>query len=285
VSRKNLPPLSNYLLNTQPEQIQKKTSPKGPYYHEGVPGINALPLIFGHRGYSSKAPENSLAAFQLILSSPFPGVELDIQETLDGELVIHHDWDLVRTAGISKVIASSSWDEIKSASIGWWYGSDFSGETLPRLSDLFELGKKGLYYDIEIKEQKKTNPRLVRTLGELIKKYDLLDHVIISSFNPLILREFSHSYPKIPRAAIYSSHPEVPWYLRGGLGSYIAKTPIIKPHYPIALKRSAQKTGTGKAVMPWTVNNPDDAYNLGSLGVWALISDDPGIIAPGIAYL
>lgn len=284
MSRGVLPSIFDYLPlkgKGKPEQAK----PKGPYLNDRVPGINALPLIFGHRGYSSKAPENSLAAFQLMIDSPFPGVELDIQETLDGKLVIHHDWDLVRTAGISKEIATSNWDEIKDASIGWWYGMDFSKETLPLLSQLFDLGKKTLYYDIEIKERKKKNPRLVKNLGTLILSHGLEAHVLVSSFNPLILKEFSRSYPQIPTAAIYSDHPEVPWYLRRGLGATIAKTPIIKPHFPIAKKKLQHHPDRGTIFMPWTVNNPDDAYTLGSLGAWALISDDPGIIAPGIVYL
>jgi glycerophosphoryl diester phosphodiesterase len=284
VSRNVLPSMLQYLPQKN-ARTQESTKPRGPYLNDRVPGINSLPLIFGHRGYSSKAPENSLAAFQLIIDSPFPGVELDIQETLDGELVIHHDWDLVRTAGISKEIAKSTWNEIKDASIGWWYGNDFSKETLPLLSDLFVLGKKSLYYDIEIKERNKKNPRLVANLGTMIRSYGLEEHVLVSSFNPLILKEFSRSFPEIITAAIYSHHPEVPWYLRNGLGATIAKTPILKPHYPIAQKKLQTRTSYGRIFMPWTVNSPDEAYNLGSLGAWALISDDPGIIAPGIAYL
>ncbi|NCN05203.1 MAG: glycerophosphodiester phosphodiesterase [Spirochaetales bacterium] len=250
-----------------------------PQNHDSAVDLS-IPLRFGHRGYSAQAPENTLAAFEALLATDTPGVELDVQMTHDGELVIHHDWTLQRTAGWPQKISESMWSEISSAPVGQWFGKEFANQTLPRLKDLFDLGGKTLYYDIEIKEQKYFNHQLCRALATLIADRGLQDHVLVSSFNPFVLRQFSLVSPSLPRATIYSAHEDVPPILRRGLGRYIAGTPILKPHIPLALEYLGHKTKNRHRplVMSWTVNTKKEAQDLANQGAWALIGDDPMLL-------
>lgn len=251
-----------------------------------LPGLSTLvgrmlekPLLFGHRGLSAKAPENTMAAFRALLATGIPGVECDVQLTQDKHMVIHHDYTLGRTGGVDMKLAETPLLELKKHSVGSWFSPEFQEERIPLLADLFKLGGKTLYYDVEIKEPGYSNKELVTHLGNLIRTYNLEDHVLVSSFNPLVLREFGKAFPDIPRGCIYSAHDEVPWYLRTGLGQFISGGNIVKPHHPIALeklekKRNKHKRGQ-RSILTWTVNTREEARKLSDQGVWGIISDDP----------
>ena len=73
----------------------------------------ARPLVFGHRGFSALAPENTLPAFSLCRERGIPGIELDVQTCRTGELMISHDFDLKRTTGSEGIIQDMSFEEIR----------------------------------------------------------------------------------------------------------------------------------------------------------------------------
>jgi len=100
-------------------------------------------LILGHRGTISK-PENTLSAFKKAIEAGADGVELDIQKTSDGVIVVSHDENLKRTAGIDFDIRKNTYDELKKISI--------EGEKVPTLSEVldFIFGENKIV-DIELK--------------------------------------------------------------------------------------------------------------------------------------
>lgn len=110
--------------------------------------------IIGHRGYSSKAPENTLSAFKLALEdSAVDMMECDVHLTKDNKLLVIHDYTIDRTSKGSGRVETLNYETIKTYECGSWFSDDFYGEHYPLLTDLLTLleGRKPLV--IELKEK------------------------------------------------------------------------------------------------------------------------------------
>jgi glycerophosphoryl diester phosphodiesterase len=247
-------------------------------------GLSAVPLVVGHRGYSSRAPENTLPAFSLIAEHAIPGVEFDVHRCATGEIVVAHDDTLARTAGVDLRIASAPLAAILEHDVGAWFDERFTGERVPTLEQVFELLGGRCFFDIEIKSYGARVGR-ARAGGveaetvRLLRRHGLAGRAIISSFDPLVVRRVRLIAPEVPVAAIYSSSREVPWFLRRSGGRRFSGATIMKPHYPTAtpaMVRSHHRRG--RLVMPWTVDDEDTARSLAEAGVDAIITNRPGEI-------
>lgn len=240
-------------------------------------GENRFPLVFAHRGYSSKAPENTLAAFSVARQKGVPGIELDIHLCSSGELVVIHDYNLKRTTGMDARVEDTEYQVIRSLDAGAWYGESYKGERIPLLSEVFELLRKDVYYDIEIKHESRNPGELESKLIHLIKKHDLSQNIIISSFNPFALKAVRKMAPEIPTAIIYCTDEEVPAILRHGEGRWISGCGILKPDRDKVSRGYMifHRLFGGYPIIPWTVNDPKEARRLLDLDVDGIISDDP----------
>lgn len=94
--------------------------------------------LIAHRGFSSQAPENTFAAFDLAIDSGFAAIELDVQLTADGIPVVLHDGELQRVAGGRQIgsIDRLAAAEAASIDVGSHFRSAFAGERIPRLDDV-----------------------------------------------------------------------------------------------------------------------------------------------------
>lgn len=243
-----------------------------------LPG-QARPLIFAHRGLSSEAPENTMAAFKLAKERSIPGIELDIHLTRDDKIVVIHDKTTARTVPGSKlVIAQSSWEELKGLDAGSWKAPGYAGERIPLLSELFEAHGRDFYFDIEIKNREHTDGQLEALLARLLDDFKMdADRVVVSSFNPLMLAKFKAACPRIPTAIIYCDDPELPWFLRRGEGRWIGKVDFLKPEHviPTRMGMILNRAIGRRAVLPWTVDDPAVAQRMLALGCEGVISNTP----------
>jgi glycerophosphoryl diester phosphodiesterase len=249
------------------------------------PGTAAgTPIVYGHRGMSRLAPENTLAAFALIRQNHIPGVELDIHQCATGELVVAHDDDLIRTAGAGLVLRESPLEAIREHDVGSWFAEEFRDQRVPTLEEVFELLGDGVYYDIEIKpfgiRLGKAAPRGIEvTLEALISRHGLAGRCLVSSFDPLIIRRFTGVTRTISTALIYSSSKEIPFAARRGRGLMICRPTDLKPHFKdVTASSVARQTNRGRRVIPWTVDDPSEALRLAAAGVHGLISNVPDVI-------
>jgi len=237
------------------------------------------PLIFGHRGYSSLAPENTLSAFSLCADRGVDGIELDVQFCRTGELVVFHDFTLKRITGAEGNIVDISYNELRSFDAGSHFNAGFSHERIPLLEDLFKEFGSRFHYDIELKDRGKKDNGLAGAVLALIRKYSLESYCLVSSFNPFQVRAFRKSCAgTIPTAVIYADTPKLPRWLRHGKGRYVAGCSALKPHYPLITEAVVQrdKQKRGFPVIAWTVDDPDEAGRLSALGIDGIISNDPG---------
>jgi glycerophosphoryl diester phosphodiesterase len=236
-----------------------------------------IPVVFAHRGYSSRAPENTLAAFRAAREAGVSAVELDVQQCASGELVVFHDFSLSRITGEPGLVTETSYSELAELDAGAWYSSAFAGERIPRLQDVFEVLGGSVYYDIEIKHDSRAATGLEPALRDTIRRYELSGRCMVSSFNPFALFHLRRLAPELPTALIFADAREVPRVFRYGAGRHLAPPAVFKPHHvqlerPRRFLRRALERGY---VLPWTVNEPERAARLVEWGAAGVVSDDP----------
>ena len=237
-----------------------------------------LPLLFAHRGYSSRAPENTLAAFKAARDAGVPGIELDVHRCASGELVVIHDHNLKRLSGSDGVVEEQEWRSLKSLDVGSSFREEFKGEGIPLLEEVFEALGDSVYYDIEIKNEGDEVGPLERDLVDLIHSRGLESRALVSSFNPYTIRMVKAIDPQLPTAIIYSSDRSVPFPLRHGEGRFISHCDVLKPSkkkmkpWPLFINQMLM----GYPVLTWTVDSPELASRILKFNFSGIISNDPG---------
>ena len=160
-----------------------------------MPESEQRPLIIAHRGESFLAPENTHAAFALAWKNSAEAIELDVHLTADGQVVVCHDDDTYRTSGktTKKVIATSTYADLRTIDVGAWKAPAFTGEAIPLLSDV--LARMPAQASIFI-ELKPANMALVPATIAVMKasgRHSSLMPVIC--FHPELLAAFHRQWP------------------------------------------------------------------------------------------
>jgi glycerophosphoryl diester phosphodiesterase len=228
--------------------------------------------IIAHRGFSSRAPENTMAAFLAAIEFGVDGLELDVHRSKDGKLVVCHDEKVDRTTNGKGNIADLTWDELQRFDAGSWFSPQFTGEKIPDLdSVLQEVKRAGILINIEIKSDIFAYPGLEAQVVQSVQKFDLVDQCIISSFNHYTLVRISEVLPELMTAILYVEHLYKPW-------DYVQpiKAKALHPNYrsvtPEAVACAKQK---GIIINPWTVNDWDSIRQMFACGVNAVITNYP----------
>ena len=168
---------------------------------------NSRPLIFGHRGSPTNTTENTLASFEKAIDDGVDGLEFDVRLTKDKQIVIFHDSDLQRLAGVNKKIQDLTYEELQEIKLE-------QGHRIPRLDGFVPLLEKIKAVNIEIKSDgifKGQN--IVKPLIQFLDKHNIDDKCIVSSFNPLILLRLKLKRSKTILGYLYNrSMIFHPWY-------------------------------------------------------------------------
>ncbi len=242
------------------------------------------PLIFAHRGCSSLAPENTMAAFRLAETQGSPGIELDVHLSADGQLIVIHDDTLARTAGSPRPVSDLTVAELKKLDAGSSFSADFAGERIPTLDEVLDAFGGRLYIDIELKTRKASGDPLPHLVAQTLQARGLQGSVVISSFNPLSLRTFKAAAPEYPTSVIWCQDDELPSYLRRGQGRWLAGCDYLKPIHTKATAFSLSLLGRigGRPFVPWTVDDPARAKELIQLGCAGVITNRPQDMVPAL---
>lgn len=241
------------------------------------------PLVIAHRGASQDAPENTLAAFSLAVEQGADGIELDVQLSADGEVVVIHDFTVDATTDGSGRVADMGLIALKALDAGSWFGPQFAGERIPTLGEVFERMPADLLFNIELKL-----PWTMRETGlegqvlRLIDKYGVADRVLLSSFHPLALRRVKRMWPELPVGLLYAA---VERFVAGrGWVQRMIRAEAHHPHHSLvdpSLVNWAYARGI--RLHPWTVDNPVEMRRLIDLGVHAIITDCPARLCDMLA--
>jgi len=107
--------------------------------------------IFAHRGAAGKAPENTIASFKQAIDDKTDWIELDLQEAKDGTVVVIHDSDVMKLAGVSPKIWESTTEELQKLDIGSWKDPKFAGAKIPTFKEVLQEVKGKVKVLIELK--------------------------------------------------------------------------------------------------------------------------------------
>ncbi len=166
-------------------------------------------LNIAHRGYETRAPENTFAAFEMAMARGADGFEIDVQLTKDREIVVIHDHTLERTTNGTGRVKDKTLDELKGLDAGSWFDPNFRDERIPTLNEILDCYTGSAIVDIEIKDAG-FSPRLPKKVVETIKLYHAEESVYVSSFNPLALWYVKRLNSKIKTKIIGFYEPHDP---------------------------------------------------------------------------
>lgn len=165
--------------------------------------------IWAHRGASAYAPENSLYAFDLAVEMGADGVELDIYETADGRLVIHHDNDIERMTGTPAKILETDFDVLRSYNFCGDWGDKFGFVRIPELCEVLELFRDtDMTVNVELKEG---SVNYLRAIDRTVTDFGMQERILYSSFDHFKLYHMKKIAPSCKTAALYSENRMFPW--------------------------------------------------------------------------
>lgn len=224
-------------------------------------------LIIAHRGASNLAPENTLKAFKKAIELKADYIEFDVHQSKDGEIVIMHDSNTLRTTGHLELIKDMTLEELKKLDCG-------DGERIPTLRELVKLAKGKISLNCEVK---------VRGIAELIIKIlneeDSLETTIISSFKHDILLKIQKLEPRIKLASLEPNRI-------GWIRSWLSRKKLIRvaisnkfyainPFFKLVNQNFiARAYKNNLKIFPWTVNSDSAIKKLINIGVDGIITND-----------
>jgi glycerophosphoryl diester phosphodiesterase len=220
------------------------------------------------------APENTLAAFELAVSQGANAIELDVKLCGSGEPVVIHDRTVDRTTNGTGEVGSLSLSALKALDAGSWFDSEFAGEGVPTLDEVFRRVGQDTLINVELTNYQKLFDRLPEAVAEVVHERRVAGRVWFSSFNPISLRRIRQLLPGTPVGLLLvrGGRRRLMRAFTGALTPYDAVHPEfsdLNQTYVDEIHRS------GRAVFPYTINDPDEIRQAFNLGVDGVITDVP----------
>ena len=238
-----------------------------------------MPLLHAHRGAASEQPENTLASFARALELGADALETDLHLTADGHVVASHDATLARMAGVPVAIRRATLDELRRCDVGWGFvdregGRPFEGRgvRVPTLEEILDAFP-GVPLNVDVKQR---SPSMVGPVLDLLRRKRAEDRVLVASFDGATLRAVRAAgypgrtglgpLPALRAAPLRGAAVQVPPSARG-----------LRLDTPGFVQKSH---ALGLRLDYWTINDPEEAGRLLTLGADGIMTDDPAAIAP-----
>jgi glycerophosphoryl diester phosphodiesterase len=226
------------------------------------------PEIIAHRGNSHAAPENTIAALRSAIEERADAVEIDVQMTKDGELVLMHDRSLLRTCGVNAYVSELNYREMEHLDAGSWFSPAFQGERIPTLTQALDACRGELNVMIEVKNQRGKEQAIAEKIVTETIEAGMEQNVIVASFSPEVLEEVKKRSASIATCLILR-------FAYGDIAN-MEEADLFSIHAQF-VQRSVIRfvKQSGKALVVWTVNEGSQLAAMRDLGVDAVITDRP----------
>lgn len=231
-------------------------------------------MIWGHRGASAYAPENTMEAFRLAQEMGADGIELDIHLTKDGHLVVAHDETVDRCSNGKGRIVDKTLSELLELDFSNGF-EHYSNVRIPTLEQVLEFIKPtGMTVNIEIKNGIVLYDRIEEKALSLVAKMGLKERVIYSSFNHYSLMIVKKLDPSAHIGILYSEAMVDPCLYAQHL-----KAEAIHPYFATLMVPGAVEgcKKRGIKIHPWTVDNPEHMAWMFKEKVDAIITNRPDV--------
>ena len=231
-------------------------------------GLEDHTQVTAHRGSSQAAPENTLAAVKRAIEDGADWVEVDVQETADGQVVVFHDSDFMKLSGVDLKIWNATMADLEELDVGSWFGPEFKDQRVPTLADVLTECKGKVGVNIELKYYGH-DVQLERRVVDVVETHGMASEIVIMSLNHDALRK------------VRSLRPD---WIVGQLTSIAAGdlTRVDADFLAVSVGlanrsfiRSAH--GRGKEVYVWTVNDAPTMSSMIGRGADNLITDKPAL--------
>lgn len=232
--------------------------------------IPVRPLAIAHRGDSAHAPENTLAAFQAAIDAGADWLEMDVQMSADGHLVVIHDTTVDRTTNGSGQVADLTLAQLQALDAG-------NGEQIPRLADVLALAQTGRVGVMPEAKSPALYPGLEAGILDALATAALTEDAVVQSFDADSLARLAQIAPDGQRCALYGlGRFGFPDALPGDAQS-VCPMGEMALLYPWMIRQAHSQGYTvylwfGALEHPWTVRL------LMEFGADGLIVDDPGLV-------
>jgi len=223
-------------------------------------------LSIGHRGASAYAPENTMAAFRKACELGADGVELDVQLSKDGQVVIMHDDRINRTTNGRGYVKDKTMKELFEYDAGSWFSSEFRNERIPTLAELFDYATGKMLVNVELK--KSNDPTaLVLAVKEIVDKFQNYHDCLFTSFDLATVNAVLSIMPNARCGLLIDKLSPAIW--EGAWPFVAAKAGLVTNKF----FRASQEHK--KTIVVWTANEEQEMKRLIEVGVARIITNYP----------
>ena len=257
-------------LSAAPTFAQKSMTTSGTHGNKRLVNV-------AHRGASGHAPENTMAAFWQGFKMRADYIEIDVQMTKDGRLVVIHDTTVNRTTNGKGKVADMTFNEIRALNAGSWYGEEFASEKVPSFEEVLDTfrGKIGIL--IELKSPELYNG-VEEKVADALKQRNLHrnpnQRIIVQSFNHASVQKSKVLLPNVPHGVLAG----MTWknITDEQLKHFATYADYFNPNMNLLTHDLVDRIHTADMnTWPYTVRTQEQADRLFNLGVDGIISDYP----------
>ncbi len=239
-------------------------------------GLDEKVMVTAHRGYSEKYPENTMPAFKGAVEIGADCIELDVQQTKDGKIIVMHDSNLKRTCGVNLNIWEADYEDIRYLDAGSWFDEAYHGTAIPTLEEVLKYCRGKIRLNIELKPTGYETD-FEKNVLDIIEKYHAERSCYVSSMKYECLEKVKELNPKIKTIYITSV----------SMGNFTVME--AADGYSVEAMMLTQQFvnkahNAGKEVHVWTVNSEDSMERVLKMGVDAIITDKPAAAQEFIYY-
>lgn len=233
-------------------------------------------MNFAHRGSLTEAPENTLASMRKALTHNPQAIELDVQLTKDGHLVVIHDQNFTRyNKDEDGFVKDFTLDEVKQIDVGSSFSEAYKGETVATLEEVLQLVPKEIRLNVEIKNIPVIYEGIEEKVLDVLKKYDRLTNVVISSFDHVALKKIQQLNPTVDLGLLLHQRLVEPWEYAKSTGLQLVS---VHPLYTTIDQQFVEQFhALGLEVYPYTVDDEAHYKQLLEIGVDGVFSNNPKI--------
>lgn len=231
-----------------------------------------IPAVIAHRGYSSVFPENTMAAFEGAVDIGVDYIELDVQLSKDGEIVVFHDDGLKRITGMEGRVSDHTYDELCQMDAGSWFSPSFAGEKIPALQEVLEFVEDSecrIY--LELKDIGGADEGFEEAVLDVVKKSGMLERCVFASFRYEYLSHLKELDSDV--AVLYNTVS----------GKVTLPEEFPADYYGISLEAVTEDTinaihRAGKQAFVWTADTPAQMQNVQDMGADGIVTNCPGLL-------
>jgi len=234
-------------------------------------------FLFGYRGASGEAPENTIPGFQKAIDLGMDGVVFPVRASRDKKLMVMSDSGLARIAGGQKSVGDYNYQELKRLDAGAWFDDRYRGERILLLEELIELIPNKMMLIMELNGRNFLSNGLEEALIRLVKNRGIEERVVFSSYNFLVFGRILSLDPS-QRLGIYLRDDFLSWVRKNWYAGLIRPC-FLHPSPGLLNKKLISWTKSdGAKLVPYQMNQEGDILSALDSGVDGIISESPLVL-------